>query len=92
MKKDAKRRWMRRLVRWLSAWAWSHEIRKAKDFERVRDDKWRYRVALENVLESATPNKRDNPKMHAAWQDADAALYPPNAKIRDAGERAAPPL
>ena len=78
MKKDADRRWMRRLVRWLSAGAWSHEIRKAKDFERVRDDKWRYRAALENILESATPNPRDNPKMHAAWQNADAALYPPN--------------
>jgi len=63
----------------LTAWAWLPEIGKAKDFERVRDDKWRYRVALENVLKSATPHPRDNPKMHAAWKAADAALYPPNA-------------
>lgn len=65
------------IVRRMTAWAWSSEIRNSKDFFRVRDDKWRYRVALENVLASATPNKIDNPAMYAAWQDADAALYPP---------------
>lgn len=65
---------IRNLVRKLSAWAWTIEINRAKQFERVRDEKLKFRIALEEILKSATPNKRDNPKMFEAWEKAKGAF------------------
>lgn len=80
-----------RFVRRLSAFAWREELARAeagyqcyvrnatKERERLVNDKWRYRVALENVLASAQPHPLHHPAMHKAWKEANDALFPPNA-------------
>ena len=65
-----------RLVRWLTVWAWQSEITKAKGFDRVRSDKWRYRVALEAIIELSRGMPDDAEEILIAT----AALYPPNTQ------------
>ena len=61
---------VQRLVRRFTAWAWRTEIAKARDFDRVRDEQWRYRLALEEIAESHDSPFND--------QLAREALNPPN--------------
>lgn len=55
---------------------WQEEREKLE--ARVRE----LEETLQGVLSSATPNKRDNPFMHAAWQAARKALNPTTQKYQ----------